>query len=122
MPDPMPIACSLDRSELIDRARLAAELGESLLAVEADGRHVNLRFPMERHQALQEFVRAESQCCPFFAFELTLEQQAARLQVDAPEGGERAVRALLAGFVAGWGGLALALGTSPGPGGSRAAG
>ena len=104
MPEPMPIACSLDQSELADRRRLAAEVGTSLLAVEADGRHASLRFPLERHQALQDLVRAESQCCPFFAFELTVEQQVARLEVDAPEGGERAVRALVAGFVAGWGG------------------
>jgi hypothetical protein len=105
MPETMPIACSLDQSELSGRARSMAELGESLLAVEADGRHASLRFPTDRHQELEDFVRAESRCCPFFAFELTVEQQTARLRVGAPEGGEWAVRGLVAGFVAGWGGL-----------------
>lgn len=100
-----PIACSLDRSELSDRARSMAVLGESLLAVEADGRHASLCFPATRHLELEELVRAESRCCPFFSFELTAAQQTVRLEVGAPEGGEWAVRGLVAGFVAGWGDL-----------------
>lgn len=100
-----PIACSLEREELPGRARLMAELGRELTGVEAEGRHALLRFPSDRMEDVEAFVEEESRCCPFFAFQVSREGTTARLDVDAPEGAEWAVRGLVAGFVAGWGGL-----------------
>jgi hypothetical protein len=104
MPETIPIACSFEQSELPDRAALMAELGAGLVAVEADGLHASLCFE-ECRAGLEDFVRAESDCCPFFDFQLSEERGQTLLRVGAPEGGEWAVRGLVAGFVAGWGGL-----------------
>ena len=103
MPQP-PIACSLGPAELSDRAQLVGELGRSLLAVDAGGTRAILRFAGNGLR-LEEFVRAESECCPFFDFELSGDDGATTLAVAAPQGGDWAVRALVAGFVAGWDGL-----------------
>jgi hypothetical protein len=100
----IPIACSLDRSELSDRARLMKDLGRNLVAVEADGLSASLRFDADRAR-VEEFIRAESRCCPFFDLELRSEAGVSTLHVGAPEGGEWAVRGLVAGFVDGWSGL-----------------
>lgn len=105
MTEPPPIACSLEEAELPDRARQMAELGHELLEVEAKGRRALLTFPVEQREAVEEFVKGESACCPFFDFTLSEEPVGATLGVGVPEGGEWAVRGLVAGFVAGWGGL-----------------
>lgn len=106
MPDPIPIACRLEQRELPARAKLMATLGHDLQAVEADGLAARLRFGPELRPELEAFVKAESQCCPFFTFAVRDEPDRVRLEVAAPEDGEWAVRGLVAGFVAGWGGLA----------------
>jgi hypothetical protein len=104
MPETVPIACSLEQSELLDRARAMARLGGRLVAVEAEGRDARLRFAAS-HGAVDEFVRAESDCCPFFDFTVAERGEDVELRVGAPEGGEWAVRGLVAGFVAAWGAL-----------------
>lgn len=103
MPQTIPIACSLDQAELGERAQLIEELGRSLLAVDAEAT-ATLRFAGGKVR-LEQFVQVESACCPFFEFELSEEAETTTLRIGAPEGGETAVRALVAGFVAGWGGL-----------------
>jgi hypothetical protein len=105
MPTPIPIACSLDRTELPERGAQMAQLGQSLTAVHAEGRRARLRFPLERRAEVDAFVAAESSCCPFFTFERTQLDGELELGVCAPEDGEWAVRGLVAGFVAAWGGL-----------------
>ena len=104
MPQTIPIACSLDQAELSDRAGLMQELGGDLTALEAGGRRAALTFEGNRPR-IDEFVAAESGCCPFLEFSVTEEPNATTLTVGAPEGGEWAVRGLVAGFVAGWGDL-----------------
>ncbi len=104
MPQTIPIACSLDQTELGNRAQLMRELGGSLVAVGAEATTATLRFAGGKVR-LEEFVQAESACCPFFEFELTEKAETTTLRIGAPEGGDVAVRALVAGFVAGWGGL-----------------
>jgi hypothetical protein len=104
MPATDTIACSLDRTELSGRAELMARLGDALVAVEADGTQAVLRFESGR-EALDDFIRAESECCPFFDFALDAEPASTTLRINVPEGGEWAVRGLVAGFVARWGGL-----------------
>ena len=104
MPETILIACSLDEAQLPDRAAAMARLGTSLVAVQADGRRAELGFATDRER-VDEFVRAESGCCPFFEFDVANGGGETTLRVGAPEGGEWAVRSLVAGFVAGWGGL-----------------
>ena len=104
MPQTTSIACSLDQAELPDRASLMEDLGRGLVAVEADGLRASLRFESDRAR-IEEFVRAESACCPFFEFGVGKDGGATTLRVGAPEGGEWAVRGLVAGFVTGWGGF-----------------
>jgi hypothetical protein len=105
MPETIPIACSLEPAELPDRAQLISALGESLEAVDAEGRQARLYFPATKEDELRQFMTSESSCCPFFSFDLTELDGRLELRVGAPEGSEWAVRGLVAGFVAGWGGL-----------------
>ena len=101
----VPIACSLDAAELPERATQMADLGRSLVAVHAEGPGARLRFPAERRAEVDAFIAAESSCCPFFAFDTTLTEAEIELTITAPEDAAWAVRGLVAGFVAGWGGL-----------------
>jgi hypothetical protein len=101
----IPIACTLERAELPDRAESMAELGASLVSVEAGGPQAKLRFDGGAER-LREFIRVESECCPFFDFDLDEEEpERPVLRIEAPAEGEWAVRGLVAGFVAGWGTL-----------------
>ena len=106
MPTTIPIACSLDQAALPERGAQMARLGRALTAVRAEGLRARLRFPLDRRAEVEAFVAAESDCCPFFAFEQAPRDGEIELTVSAPEGGEWAVRGLVAGFVAGWEALA----------------
>lgn len=105
MPETIPIACSLEQTERPGRAALVAELGAKLEAVDAEGLNARLAFPATQRAALEEFTAAETECCPFFIFELAEAGDRIDLHIRASEGGDWAVRGLVAGFVAGWGGL-----------------
>ncbi len=104
----VPIACRLSAAERPRRAALMARLGsESLLEVQTRGLRAVLRFRDDGAlPGLREFVSAESDCCPFFAFSIDRAAGRPTLDVSAPEGGEWAIRGLVAGFVRGWDGLA----------------
>ena len=99
------IACSLQADELEDRGEWMRELGGSLVGIAADRGSARLRFDSTREGALEEFVAAESGCCSFFDFSLATENGTTELSIEAPEDAAWAVRGLVAGFVAGWGGL-----------------
>ena len=100
---PLRIACSLASDQLPEREAELAALGQSLLTVEAEGGRAVLGFAVGERPRLERLVRAESACCPFFAFELAERDRLIELRVSAPAGAESAVQALVAGFVAGWG-------------------
>ena len=102
MTTPVPIACSLEGAELDARGESIRELGSSLLGVDADRASARLRFDADKHPELEDFVRAESSCCSFFAFDLATENGVSQLTINAPEDAGWAVRGLVAGFVAGW--------------------
>jgi hypothetical protein len=104
VPVTTPIACSLDQAELPDRAAEMARLGAQLVAVHAEGRRAELKFAADRGP-IDQFVRDESRCCPFFEFEVSSNDLETTLAVSAPADGEWAVRGLVAGFVSSWGGL-----------------
>ena len=102
MSDSAPFSCSLDESQKTDRAKLITHLGERMLALEAGGERAVLRFPVDRRESVEDFVRAESACCPFFGFAVLESDGLLELRVSAPSGAESVVRGLVAGFVAGW--------------------
>jgi hypothetical protein len=105
MPATIPIACTLDQAALPDRARQLAELGRDLIEVRAHGAEASLRFQAARSADIDAFIAAESSCCAFFSFDKTESGDAVELAISAPAEGEWAVKGLVAGFVAGWGGL-----------------
>ncbi len=105
MPETIPIACSLDQADLPARGEQMAELGQVMTAIEAEGCEANLTFPVSRRRDVEDFIRAESSCCPFFEFSLAEAGNDLKLSVSAPDGGDWAVRGLVAGFAAGWDGL-----------------
>ena len=102
MPETIPIACTLEQADLPERAELLARLGQRLDGVEAGGLAARLRFPADDEDELRRLMTLESSCCPFFSFDLVESGDRLELRVSAPEGGEWAVRGLVAGFVAGW--------------------
>lgn len=101
----IPIACNLDGEDQPARAREMKRLGAALVAVSVEGSTARLRFDSRRVADLEAFVEVESRCCPFFEFQIEVADGAAELAASAPHDGAWAVRGLVAGFVAGWGGL-----------------
>jgi hypothetical protein len=75
-----------------------AELGESLVAVEAAGPRARLSFRAGERDRIEAFAEAESRCCPFFDFGVEPRDAVVDLTVEAPEDAEWAVRGLVAGF------------------------
>ena len=101
----IPIACSLEEAERPRREALIEGLSKELVSVDAEGRRARLGFQAATRADLEAFVEAESSCCPFFTFSIAEEGGRVRLEITAPEDGGWAVRGLVAGFIAGWGGL-----------------
>lgn len=101
----IPIACTLEEAERPQREALIEGLGKEMISVHAEGRRARLDFAHSQRAEVEAFVRAESGCCPFFDFQIAEERDRIRLEIAAPVDGEWAVRGLVAGFAAGWGGL-----------------
>lgn len=81
MPAQTPIACTLPGSELSARLESARELGgRALVGVSVADRRALLSFDGER-EGVEAFVAAESQCCPFFDFDI--QQHGARRARDS---------------------------------------
>ena len=96
-----PIACTLDAGEMPGRLAEMVALGRgALVAVEGSGRTATLRFieTPEYAQRLRSVVAAESRCCAFLNFELVSVQGLQVLRIEAPEGGEFMLDALVASF------------------------
>ena len=99
------VACSLTNEELSSRADPAAVLGRSgLIEVSASGSTAVLMFksPDVDRASIDEFVDAESKCCPFFSFDVEESSDTIRLRIEAPEEGAPLTRGLVAGFTDGW--------------------
>jgi hypothetical protein len=72
----LPVACTLSERELAERrAGLPADLRRQRQEVRWLPDGVTLRYPPGPGvlASLAEFVRLESQCCPFLRFRLTVE-------------------------------------------------
>jgi hypothetical protein len=99
----LPIVCSLDAVALTERQRQLAAAGSALLAAEGGGRSHGLRFRRDSQTdaALEEIVRAESECCPFLGLSLDRADGELTLSIEAPEGGEETAEMLVAALRAG---------------------
>jgi hypothetical protein len=101
----LPIACTLERAEMPQRAAEIRALGrDGLVAVERGKRSVTLRFrpdPAVRER-LEAIVAAESRCCAFLDFGLAAEAEGGSvLTIAAPEGAEPALHEFADLFSAG---------------------
>ena len=78
-----PIACSLDRDGLRERAEQwrAATAGATRTAIDEG---VGLTLPAENIVALATLAAAEQRCCPFFDFRLHLDGPVVHLEARAP--------------------------------------
>ncbi len=87
--DTIPVACSLNAEESIERRKLLAQIGRSLQETEERESGYAYRFASDALlPELVEIIRAERQCCPFLRFVLSFEpgNGPLRLEVTGPEG------------------------------------
>ena len=93
-PDPgrsLPIACSLTPDEMrVRQASLIPQVLERAHSIEPNGEGYCLRFKSEAAtlRAIAEMVAAESKCCPFLQFDLSVPpaQADVTLTVSGPPG------------------------------------
>ncbi len=85
----IPIACTLTADQIPARRRALADLG----IVDA---RITGRVVVRNEEALDDFVRAERECCPFFDLRVTAEDDAFVLTVEGPPDAEPLVLQLVA--------------------------
>ncbi len=101
MTERIPIACSLDASDLRQRLDEIAAVGaDSLIERSAEGERHLLRFrsDLNTRRRLESIVAAEAKCCSFL--DLSLEEQGGELvlTVSAPKDGQPVADELAAAF------------------------
>lgn len=96
-PTPLPVACTLDASDLRDRRRVWSELIASSLAAREDTpQGVRLRFRADAEERLRGLALLEADCCGFARWDVRPEPGAVVLDVSASGDGVAAVRELFA--------------------------
>jgi hypothetical protein len=101
MPSDLPIACSLNAADLLERQREMAALGRAaLLDVSHEATRAELRFAAGAgvRDRVDRIVAAESQCCAFLAMRVGDEPDTVVLRIEAPEGAELVLQELLEAF------------------------
>jgi hypothetical protein len=101
VPSELPIACSLEGSDLRERLAEMAEVGRSgLIGVESEPGTAVLRFRQTEGMSdrLARIVAAESECCGFLDMELEERDGSLQLTIDSPEGAGPVVEELVAAF------------------------
>ena len=104
MPDVLPIACSLDATELPERLREMADLGrDALLDARIEATRAQLRFAAGEavHERLEAVVAAESRCCAFLTMRIVPAADGLLLTIDAPAGADVVLAELVDAFAAG---------------------
>jgi hypothetical protein len=105
MSESAAITCSLTQTQMKKRTEYAAEIAEGrLLDLTTSGAKADLVFASTESSIthFEEFVDAESKCCPFFTFKVEPAGETVRLSIEAPEDAAPLTRGLVAGFTAGW--------------------
>jgi hypothetical protein len=85
----LPIACSLDASELPQRLSEMADLGRTALVdTDQDEKRAELRFAGGRgiRERVEAIVAAESHCCAFLTMRVDDAPGAVVLSIEAPAG------------------------------------
>ena len=84
MDDAPPIACSLDAEGMAQRGSEFAAL--RALSAERTPTGITALFAAGFDDAVRDFVRRESECCPFLQFAIgTADGGAVRLDIDGPD-------------------------------------
>ena len=94
----VPIACTLDGREAVDRTTAWKELLAGVTARETTANGMRLRLPSEPSLVarIAELTVKEAECCAFFAFAITIEHDGVWLDVAAPADGMAIVAELFA--------------------------
>jgi hypothetical protein len=88
--------CTLDSAEMPARLREWAELRDRSTGVrEITGGAVISLATTEPMGQVAELAARESECCPFYTFQIRIDGPTRELEITAGEGREIAVRALL---------------------------
>ena len=101
MPSELPIACSLNASELPMRLAEMADLGRAaLIDARTGATSARLRFAAGAgiRQRVEAIVAAESHCCAFLQMRVSDEPDTVVLTIDAPEGAELVLAELVDAF------------------------
>jgi hypothetical protein len=98
--EPPPMACTLGPADMKARQAELRALGEDgLVSKVINGESAVLRFrpdPAIRRR-VEAAVAAESECCPFLAFDLEHGQDATLLTITAPGGAAEALASVFSG-------------------------
>jgi hypothetical protein len=102
MPDDnLPIACSLNATELSQRLAEMAELGQAaLIDTHTEPTRAELRFAAGTgvRERVEAIVAAESRCCAFLDMTVTDEADTVVLTITAPDGAELVLTELADAF------------------------
>jgi hypothetical protein len=101
MPAELPIACSLNASELPARLDEMAALGRAVLIdARTEPTRAQLRFAagIGVRARVEAIVAAESECCAFLDMRVSDEPDSVVLTIDAPEDAELVLAELVDAF------------------------
>ena len=97
----LPIACSLDATELTARVAAMTALGrDALIDARCEPGRAELRFAGRDgvRRRVEAIVAAEAQCCPFLDMDVRDEPDAVVLRITAPAAADPVLGALVDGF------------------------
>lgn len=89
-------ACALGTNEMRERLRTWRQVRDTATSIEVIPGGVKLAFgPDQPVGWIAELMSLESECCPFYSFDLRIDGPTRYLEVSAGAGGDPAVTALL---------------------------
>jgi hypothetical protein len=91
-------ACTIDQAGLEKRVGQLDSLAPNVLTRRLDGLTLTVEFFVEAAGDVLEFVAHESQCCPFFSFDVDESDRWLRLAISTPPGGGAMLEALDGAF------------------------
>ena len=101
MPTDLPIACSLNETELPARLAEMRALGhDALLSARRVGPRAVLRFTADPgiRARVETIVAAEARCCAFLTMRISTDPDAIALTIEAPDEAEVVLQDLVEAF------------------------